>query len=111
MKAQPTKLARLDDRHLLIEWSDGMSRRYSVRELREACPCASCREKRSQPAPPSTQLPVISAQEARPLTIRGMKPIGTYAYTIDFSDNHDTGIYTYELLRQLGAELTAEGKE
>jgi DUF971 family protein len=31
-----------------------------------------------------------------------MKPVGNYAYTIAFSDGHDTGIYTFELLRELG---------
>jgi DUF971 family protein len=31
-----------------------------------------------------------------------MKPVGNYAYSIDFSDGHDTGIYTLESLRQLG---------
>ena len=29
-------------------------REYAVRELREKCPCASCRERRTAPAPPPT---------------------------------------------------------
>jgi DUF971 family protein len=36
-----------------------------------------------------------------------MKPIGNYAYGIEFSDGHDTGIYTFEYLRELGEEATA----
>jgi DUF971 family protein len=35
-----------------------------------------------------------------------MKPIGNYAYAIQFSDGHDTGIYTFELLRRLGQVST-----
>jgi DUF971 family protein len=31
-----------------------------------------------------------------------MQPTGRYAYSIHFSDGHDTGIYTLELLRELG---------
>jgi DUF971 family protein len=31
-----------------------------------------------------------------------MKPTGNYAYGIEFSDGHDTGIFTLELLRSLG---------
>ena len=31
-----------------------------------------------------------------------MKPVGNYAYSIDFSDGHDTGIYALERLRELG---------
>jgi DUF971 family protein len=33
-----------------------------------------------------------------------MAPMGRYAYSIHFSDGHDTGIYTLELLRELGTE-------
>ncbi len=32
-----------------------------------------------------------------------MKPTGRYAYAIDFSDGHDTGIFTLESLRELGS--------
>ena len=43
--------------------------------------------------------------EARPLTIAGMQPVGNYAYSIEFSDGHDTGIFTLELLRELGDDV------
>lgn len=36
-----------------------------------------------------------------------MKPVGAYAYTIAFSDGHDTGIFSYDLLKSLG-ELVAK---
>jgi len=36
-----------------------------------------------------------------------MKPVGNYAYTISFSDGHDTGIFTFELLRELGTEVAS----
>jgi DUF971 family protein len=101
MNISPTKLSLTTSDRLRIEWSDGTAREYTVRELRERCPCATCREKRSHPQPPQL-LPVLSAAEAQPLSIRGMKPVGNYAYAIDFSDGHDTGIYTIEYLRELG---------
>ena len=99
----PTKLELVDDNQLLIVWSDGQRRHYGFRELRDRCPCATCREKRNQPQP---LLPVLSEGEAQPLQILGMKPVGNYAYSINFSDGHDTGIYSFELLRQLGAEAS-----
>jgi DUF971 family protein len=102
MNARPTKMQLLDETHLLIEWSDGQRRRYTVRELRDHCPCATCREKRNHPAP---LLPVLSPTEAQPLRIQSMKPVGAYAYGVAFSDGHNTGIFSYELLRTLG-ELT-----
>ena len=102
MNSTPVKLARSGTSGLVIEWSDGQSREYSARELRDACPCASCREKRSQPPEPANLLPLLSLSEARPLAIAKMEPVGNYAYSIEVSDGHNTGIYTLELLRQLG---------
>lgn len=103
--AFPTQLERAVGGKLLIQWSDGARREYTVRELREACPCATCREKRDAPPQPAGLLPVLSAAEARPLELLGMKPVGNYAYAIEFSDGHDTGIYTFELLGRLGTAV------
>ena len=109
MNAIPTDLQIIEDK-LQISWSDGQSSRYAFSQLREACPCATCREKRKEQAAPAATnplaLPVLSAEEARPLTIEGMQPVGNYAYSIHFSDGHDTGIYTFTFLRQLGSSPT-----
>jgi DUF971 family protein len=101
MNVWPTNLALAAPNNLVIIWSDGERREYTAQELRDGCPCATCREKRSHAEPPSL-LPVLSAAEAQPLIIRGMQPVGNYAYAIEFSDGHDTGIYTVEYLRQIG---------
>jgi DUF971 family protein len=102
MNTYPTKLERIGDDRLRIEWNDGLQSECSVRRLREACPCATCREKRAAPPAPPNVLPVLKPEETVPLRISGMKPIGSYAYAIQFTDGHDTGIYTFELLRELG---------
>jgi DUF971 family protein len=47
-------------------------------------------------------LPVLKPEEVAPLTIAGMKPVGQYAYSIEFSDGHSSGIYTLDYLRELG---------
>jgi DUF971 family protein len=83
-----------------IVWSDGTTATYTARLLRDACPCATCREKRSQPAAPML-LPVLRPEEVAPLTITGMQPVGQYAYSIEFSDGHSSGIYTLDYLREL----------
>ena len=101
MDSYPTALKLTDDRCLLIDWSDGQRRRYRFKVLRDACPCATCREKRTAPTDPLA-LPTLDAGQLAPVQITGMKPVGNYAYTIAFSDGHDTGIYTFELLRELG---------
>ncbi len=108
MEPRPTKLTRLEGNRLSITWDDGQEREYTAKELRDRCPCATCREKRSaaEAAPsakaPLGMLPVLSAAETRPLGITSMRPVGNYAYSIDFSDGHGTGIYGMALLRELG---------
>ena len=34
-----------------------------------------------------------------------MRPVGAYAYHIDFSDGHNTGLFTMEFLKELGEEV------
>lgn len=126
MAVHPTSLGLKGGNQLLITWSDGQTREYSARDLRAACPCATCREVREEnerkaqlgpnagaPAGTSTSsggmlnlaLPVITPQEARPLAIEDMRPVGSYAYAIAFSDGHNTGIFTLDFLRELGTEV------
>jgi DUF971 family protein len=102
MNPQPTDLRMAEEGRLRIAWSDGQVREYTIRELRDMCPCASCRERRTSPEPPPNMLTVLSPAETKPLKITSMQPTGRYAYSIHFSDGHDTGIYTLELLRELG---------
>jgi DUF971 family protein len=101
MNVCPEKLELVDGMRLRITWSDNQVRDYAFRELREACPCATCREKRKSP-PAATLFPIVTEADIRPLRITAMKPVGNYAYSIEFSDGHNTGIYTLESLRELG---------
>jgi DUF971 family protein len=108
MNLQPTKLELTPAGRLRVTWTDGQVREHAPGELRDACPCATCREKRNSPPPPPTALPVITQAEARPLRVIGMTPVGNYAYSIHFSDGHNTGIYPLELLRELGEEVAPD---
>ena len=115
----PVGLHKSDDRHLVIDWSDGQQQRISFRSLRDNCRCAHCTEKHKmykpveqtkapKPKPTSMALPVLSAAEARPIEIVSMTPAGNYGYKIAFSDGHSSGIYSFELLRSIGREPLSE---
>jgi DUF971 family protein len=102
MTPYPTKLELAGADRLRIMWNDGQAREYAVRELRDNCPCATCREKRKIPPASGTLFPIISDSDVQPLRISAMQPVGNYAYSIEFSDGHNTGIYTLESLREMG---------
>ena len=101
---------RGDAEALSLEWADGTVHRISWRELRDRCPCATCAT--SPPDQPSGPggfdlLPVLSYAETQPLRVSGMRPLGNYAYAIQFSDGHNTGIYSLDFLRSLGQEVAS----
>jgi DUF971 family protein len=103
MDLQPTALKLTDHRSLEILWNDGQRMDYPFGVIRQACPCATCREKkRAESTKPKGLLQVLSASETVPLAIESMRPVGNYAYNISFSDGHSSGLFTMELLREIG---------
>ena len=109
MSVRPTNLELTDERHLQIAWSDGQTRRYDFHEIIDNCPCATCREKRGgeeeQQAASDDLFPVMKAEEAQPLKLVSVEPVGSYAYNIYFNSGCRNGIYTFERLRELGEEV------
>lgn len=84
-----------------IAWADGHASRYDFPYLRDNCPCAVCndeREKKEQEKVKGlTALPMFKER----VKARGAKPVGNYAIQIEFSDNHATGIYSFDYLRSI----------
>ena len=106
---QPTGLS-LVEKGLQIEWSDGRTDQIPLKILRDACPCATCMRTadgegvtaETGGTEVSLELPILDLAAARPLAITALEPMGNYAYSINFSDGHNTGIYTLEHLRAIG---------
>ena len=90
---------------LVIEWNDSVRHVLTWATLRKNCPCAGCRTEREKPPP---LFPIIKPEEAQPAKPRSIEPVGRYAYQIHWNDGHDSGIYTFEVLRQLGEQAAAE---
>ena len=44
----------------------------------------------------------------RDVTIRAVDPIGSYAVKLGFDDGHDTGIFTWAYLHEMGCALGAK---
>ena len=92
----PEEIGRDGEWDVKIQWRDGHVSIYKARELRLKCPCAGCVEE-------MTGRPLIKPEEipgdVHPVSI---EPVGKYAIHITWSDGHDTGMYSFKYLRQLG---------
>jgi DUF971 family protein len=102
----PARLDLKKDRGLTIEWADGTTSYYSIAYLRRMSPSADMRELREQMKKnPLTVLPARSSSGAGgELTAVHAELVGNYALKIRFSDGHDTGIYSWEYLREIDPE-------
>jgi DUF971 family protein len=76
---------------LRITYDDGVLAEFPIRALRDACPCADCRGRRDDGRP------VTSAIDVRAVDA---ELHGNWGIAIRWSDGHDTGIYSWELLRR-----------
>jgi len=101
---------------LTILWSTGLSSRLSAKTLRAFCPCAGCREARGEalhdsPLTPRRKslLSIVESTVEEETRLERIWGIGQYAIGIQWGDGHSTGIYTFDLLRQL-AESTHESQ-
>lgn len=90
----PTEIRRLGVQAVRIAWADGHASEYRNDYLRDRCPCAECRERSPR------RLPVVNEprEALYPMQI-GL--VGRYAVSIQWSDGHDSGIYSYQTLRAL----------
>jgi DUF971 family protein len=88
-------IGQIDDRTLGITWTDDHSSKYDVVELRRKCPCATCIDEWTHEP---LLKPETIAETTRPIKIDS---VGQYALSIQFSDGHKTGIYTFSMLRKI----------
>jgi DUF971 family protein len=97
MVQAPTNIRALREPPALeVTWPDGRVEEIRYRRLREECPCAQCVDE-------LTGVRVLDVamipDDIRPA---GVSFVGNYALKITWSDGHDTGLYSWELLRRLG---------
>ena len=95
--AMPTQVEYIDAEHSLhITFDDGFTCALPTVYLRGYCPCARCQ---GHSAGPPSWIPVTSWRMA---TVEDVTPVGNYAMCIAWGDGHDTGIYTFSALHDMG---------
>jgi DUF971 family protein len=92
---QPEGLDLSDTRRRVVtKWADGKTTEVGYRALRLACRCAGCIEE-------MTGRPILDpATIPETIGIVAAEPVGLYGIRFDWSDGHNTGIYTWERLRE-----------
>jgi DUF971 family protein len=97
----PIRLDLKRDKQLEVDWQDGTKSIYSLSLLRSMCPCATCREHREKEKQRKTLLNILPGNYAGEIHVVDAKLVGNYALQIEWSDQHATGIYSWEYLREI----------
>jgi DUF971 family protein len=96
VEIEPREIKQEGDSGLRITWADDCVCRYGAAELRRACPCAQCVNE-------WTGQRVLKAEAiSDELTVADVTIVGRYALNFRWSDGHETGIYSFRYLRELG---------
>ena len=96
MSQIPTDIQALSDKSvLLVSWTDRQDR-LPFRFLRGQCQCAHCVNEWTGEQ--------ILDPETIPMDIKieNMEPVGGYAIRVHWSDGHNSGLFTWERLREIG---------
>lgn len=98
MQESPTEVkVKRAERVLLLTWPGSVTTSIPLRMLRQACRCAHCIDERTgQPTLDPETIPTG-------VSVTNMRPVGNYAIAFTFTDGHDTGIYSWKYLREIGA--------
>ena len=84
---------------LTVTWDDGSSHTLSAELLRVESPSAEVQgHGEGQKTTPGGK---------RGVTISGVTPVGHYAVRIQFSDGHDSGLYSWDILYRYGREANS----
>jgi len=95
----PTEIRFDDDQKVLtVAFSDGAEYQYRTAILRGYCPCAHCQGHGSLP---HVWNPI---RDESAITVSDISQVGNYAICIAWEDGHNTGVYSFEMLRTIAED-------
>ncbi len=100
----PKKITRPKPYLIKSEWSDGFKSTIKLEKLRAECPCAQCgkeREKKQSGGDGMFGMQMLNQYSEGMNELVSLKPQGNYALKAEWGDGHDTGIYTFQVLRMI----------
>jgi len=107
---KPKEIRRLGYHGVEIEWHDGQVHAITSQVLRANCPSATSLAKRGdtshdKPLSGKSRLAVVTSSKDEELKLEHVWIVGNYALGMRWGDGHDSGIYSFKFLRQLGDEF------
>ena len=96
---RPEQIQQIGE-ELAIKWDDGTESFISLEKMRRNCPCASCHGETDvlgnvYKGPPRELGPIA-------FKLLRLNNVGGYALNPVWGDGHSTGLFSFELLKQLG---------
>ncbi|MDQ3019598.1 MAG: DUF971 domain-containing protein [Bacteroidota bacterium] len=100
---QPKKIKKTEDDSLQIIWNDDTLSEITLKDLRDNCPCVHCK---GETVIFSTYIPLKAPFKAAGFyELEKIEPIGNYAILITWKDKHNTGIYSWEYLKEISKKV------
>jgi len=100
LTTDPEHIAISKSSGIKIDWKDGHTSEYTLEYLRDKCPCAACTGAHgTPPRQPAGSSPFQMYQPK--LKILDVEQVGHYAIRINWSDGHNSGIYSWDHFREI----------
>lgn len=100
MVVQPEHM-ELVGNYFAVRWNDGSETVVGLEALRRACPCARCAGEPDLTG--AIRMPAHRpAYVPASFQISTFERVGHYAVALTWGDGHNTGLYGWSLLRELG---------
>jgi len=95
----PKQVKIINKDKLKIKWDDLTETILSLKYMRDECPCAGCKGetillKTYRPPAPTVVTPEM-------YQVKNMEVVGDYAIQVTWNDGHNTGIYSWDYIKQL----------
>jgi DUF971 family protein len=95
----PIQLKKTENNSLSVKWNDDSVTEIPLTKLRDECPCVNCK---GESVIFESYIPTKSPFKAAGYyEIDKIETVGNYAISIKWKDGHDTGIYSWDILRKL----------
>ena len=102
VSTDPEHIAISKSKGIHIDWKDGHKSAYGIEYLRDWCPCANCTgshgtEPRKKTTEAVNPFPMFQPK----IHMLNVEPVGSYAIRIYWSDQHSSGIYSFDHFREI----------